>query len=72
MVLTSANSKGAWATDVWALKDFAAGEILFAPLSSQVKDSHISQQGNAVVTIPAHGHGSLPGSPSLRSGCCLY
>ena len=60
MVLTRANSKGAWATEVWALKDSAAGEILFAPLSSQVKDTHISQQGNAVVTIPAHGHGSLP------------
>ena len=31
MVLTRANSKGAWATEVWALKDFEAGEIIFAP-----------------------------------------
>ena len=31
MVLTRANSKGAWATEVWTLKDFEAGEIIFAP-----------------------------------------
>ena len=60
MVLSRANSKGAWASEVWTLKEFEAGEIIFAPLSSQVKESHISQQGHALVTFPGHGHGCLP------------
>ena len=40
---------GAFTTEVWTRRDFAANEILLAPFSSQLKDTHITKAANATL-----------------------
>ena len=54
------NSKGAWRCEVWTQRPFAAHEILLAPFSSQIKDTHLTTAGHAVLGIPACGSGAHP------------
>ena len=56
---------GAFTTEVWTRRDFAANEILLAPFSSQLKDTHITKAANATLGIPKHGRGSCPGFENL-------
>ncbi len=59
------NDKGVWRDEVWTSRDFAPQELAFAPLSSQLKDTHLTHASNAVVGIPKHGRGAHPDSSSL-------
>ncbi|MCP3880551.1 MAG: hypothetical protein GY701_19500, partial [Sulfitobacter sp.] len=59
------NDKGVWRDEVWTSRDFAPQELALAPLSSQLKDTHLTHASNAVVGIPKHGRGAHPDSSSL-------
>ena len=52
---------GAFKTEVWTRRDFEANEILLAPFSSQLKETHLTKAANAPLGIPKHGRGSSPG-----------
>ena len=54
------NEKGLWKSELWAKRDFEAYEILFAPVSSQVKDTHLMASAHACVTLPKNGRGAHP------------
>ena len=65
--------KGVWKTEVHTQKDFVAWEILLAPHSSQIKDSHIMSLHHAVVTLPKHGRGAEPENKALAlDGRCRH
>ena len=49
-----------WGVEVWTLKDFEPQTLIFAPHSSQLKDSHLMLHHHAVVGAPKHGRGSHP------------
>ena len=59
------NDKGIWKEEVWTRRDFNAHEILFAPLVSQIKDTHLTLQANVVLGIPKNGRGAHPEGQSL-------
>ena len=59
------NDKGAWRQEVWTFRAFEAFELQLAPLSSQLKDTHLMANANAVVGIPRHGPGAHPDGQSL-------
>ena len=50
---------------MWTVRDFKPLEIMFAPLSSQLRDTHLMAAGHAVVTLPKHGRGAHPDNASL-------
>ena len=52
------NEKGIWKDELWTKKDFKANELLFAPLVSQVKETHLTLQSNVVLQFPRHGRGA--------------
>ena len=54
------DSKGIQSEEVWTARDFGPHELLFAPHSSQVKDTHITHSHNAVVGFPKLGRGAHP------------
>ena len=59
------NDKGVWKDELWTKRDFQAFELQFAPLVSQIKETHLTLQANVVVGIPRHGRGASPGNQSL-------
>ena len=59
------NEQGVWKGEVWAKRDFEPFEILLAPHTSQLKDTHVTGHANAVVTLPRHGRGAHPDGGSL-------
>ena len=65
MVLHRANDRGAWKTELWTRRDFAPLEIIFAPLTNQLKETHLMALANVPVSIPKFGSGAHP------DGACL-
>ena len=65
VVVQRRNAKGVWNSELWTNRAFEPEELLFAPMSTQLKDTHIMKELNAVVGIPKHGRGSHPGNQSL-------
>ena len=54
------NSSGAWKCELWTKRDFEKRELIFAPLSSQLKETHLSFSNNCVIGVPQHGRGAPP------------
>ena len=52
-------------SELWTKRAFAEKEILFAPLSSQLKETHLMAIANAAVGLPKHGRGSHPEHQAL-------
>ncbi len=59
------NDKGGWRSELWTARPFAAEELVFVPHASQLKESHLTDQKNAVVGIPKYGPGKHPEDSSL-------
>lgn len=59
------NKQGAWKSELWTNRDFKAYEIILAPYSSQLKDTHLTHSAHAVVGLPKHGVGAHPHGGSL-------
>ena len=59
------NEQGVWKGEVYTKRDFEAHEILLAPHSSQLKDSHLMALTNAPVTLPRTGRGAHPENTGL-------
>jgi hypothetical protein len=75
VVCNRQNEKGSWKTELWTARPFAAEELIFAPHSSQLKDSHLTDLKNAVVGIPKYGRGKHPQNQALaldgRGRACI-
>ena len=69
------NDKGAWKCEVWTKRPFRPSELMLAPHTSQLKDTHLTAAANAVVGLPQHGRGKHPDGGSLaldgRGRACL-
>ena len=52
------NSSGAWKCELWTKRDFEKRELVFAPMSSQLKETHLSFSHNCVIGVPQHGRGA--------------
>ena len=52
VVVHRRGDKGVWKGEVWTKRDFEALEILLAPHSSQLKDTHLTGNAHAGVTLP--------------------
>ena len=61
------NDKGLWKSELWTKRDFEPLEIQLAPISSQIKETHLMASAHAVVTIPKHGRGAHPENLSLAT-----
>ena len=59
------NEKGLWLDEIWTKRAFSAHEILFAPLVSQMKETHLTLSANVVLGMPKHGRGAPGSSMSL-------
>ena len=59
------NDKGAWRQELWTQRAFEPLELQLAPFSSQLKDTHLMVNANAVVGIPKHGPGAHPEGHNL-------
>ena len=57
--------KGLWKSELWTKRGFEPLEIQLAPVSSQIKDTHLMATAHAVVTTPKHGPGAHPTNGSL-------
>ena len=57
-IVNRRHEKGTWITEIYTKRDFEALEILLAPFSSQLKNTHLTHGANAVVALPKHGRGS--------------
>ena len=54
------SDKGVWRSELWSNRDFEANELILAPLSSQLKETHLMAAAHAVVGVPKHGRGAHP------------
>ena len=72
MVLHTVNKMGARQTEVWTMKDFAPGELMFAPFAPEIKDRmfthlaashlHLNKKmvpGNKVLALDGRNQGHL-------------
>ena len=51
--------------EVWTKRDFEPYEIILAPYSSQIKDTHLTGSAHAGVALPKNGRGAHPDNSSL-------
>ena len=65
VVVHRQNEKGVWRDELWTKRHFAANELILAPLTPQVKDTHLTACAHAPVGIPRVGKGSHPEGASL-------
>ena len=56
---------GVWKGEVWTERDFEAVDILLAPHSSQLKETHLTGHAHAGVALPKNGRGAHPENSSL-------
>ena len=56
---------GAWKCELWTKRAFGPNELAFAPLSSQLKDTHLTIAAHIPVGLPRHGAGAHPDGGSL-------
>ena len=68
MVASRRNSKGVWITEVWTLRDFKPKEIRIAPVTTQLKESHLTSGNSSQVCLPSHGVGKHPQWVLCRAG----
>ena len=59
------NSKGVWKPEVWTSRAFGAYELQLGPLSSQIKETNLTNFGHDILGIPKHGPGSHPDNMPL-------
>jgi chemotaxis protein histidine kinase CheA len=59
------NEKGVWKDELWTNRAFGPEELVFAPQSSQLKDSHLTTEKHAVLGLPKHGKGKHPEDKSF-------
>ena len=59
------SEQGTWKGEVYAKRDFEPFEILLAPHTSQLKDTHLTGHAHANVTLPRTGRGARPENGSL-------
>lgn len=52
--------KGSPSTEVWALRDFGAREILFGPVTSEVKEGFWTKNSSVFLGVPQQGPGKHP------------
>ena len=64
-VVHRTSKQGVPKDELWTKRDFAPQELQFAPLVSQIKETHLTLQSNAVVTLPKHGPGAHPEGSSI-------
>jgi hypothetical protein len=60
VVLNRKNDKGLWKSEIFTNRDFEPLEIMLAPFSSQIKETHLMAAAHAVVTLPKNGPGAHP------------
>ena len=60
VVVNRKNEKGLWKSEIFTNRDFEPLEIMLAPFSSQIKESHLMAAAHAVVTLPKTGPGAHP------------
>ena len=65
LVCNRQNDKGIWQSEVWTKRAFGEKDLLFAPQSSQLKDTHLMVNAHVQVGIPKHGRGSHPENQCL-------
>ena len=54
-----------WRDELWTLRSFKAEELIFAPLVSQIRESHLVTPSNIPIGIPVAGPGAHPEKASL-------
>ena len=59
------NERGVYKDELWTKRAFGANELIFAPLVSQIKDSHLTLAANAALGIPKNGRGAHPDNQAL-------
>ena len=59
-VIVRQNAHGVWRSELWTKRDFAPRELLFAPASAQLKETHLTYAANCPVGLPTHGPGKHP------------
>ena len=59
-VIQRQTALGAWRSEVWTKREFAPRELMFAPSSSQLKETHVTGAANCPIALPAHGPGAHP------------
>ena len=62
------HEKCAWLTEVWTHRAFAAGELLIAPVTTEIKDVHWTRTASAMITTPLAGQGAHPEGKTLAFG----
>ena len=65
MVASRRSSKGAWITEVWTLREFKPKELRVAPVTTQMKESHLTSGCSSQVGLPPHGAGEHPNGSSI-------
>ena len=59
-VIQRQNAHGAWRSELWTKREFAPRELIFAPSSSQLKETHAMCAANCPIGLPAYGPGKHP------------
>ena len=54
------STSGAWKCEVWTKREFKPHELLLAPVTSSVKESHSTGPASIGVTLPFQGYGAHP------------
>ena len=58
IICQRANDKGIWRTEVWTAREFAPGDLMLAPYTSQMKDTHLTSFAHVQVGLPKCGWGA--------------
>ena len=62
LVLHTVNRMGARKTEVWTLKDYAPGELIFAPFSPEIKDRMYTHGAASHMALPKKKTSLVTGS----------
>lgn len=65
VVLHRKNDKGVPKAEVWTNRAFEPFELLLAPFSTQIKDTHLTAASHALLGLPKHGRGAHPEQQTL-------
>ena len=65
MICHRQNSKGAWKCEVWANRDFQAGELIIGAISTDLKDRMWTYGAAALIGVPQQGPSSHPEGKNL-------
>ena len=59
------NSKGAWKTEVWANRDFPAGELMIGAMSTDLRDRMWTYNASVLIGLPQQGPSKHPEGKNL-------